>query len=172
MERHVLSDGFAHHVWATLRVIEACAALTPEQLETAVPGTYGSIIATLRHLVGADTWYLFRLSGERFEPIDDETEQRMGLPELRSSMEANGPRWSEVLAAQPDPDEVIAVRADDGSEYRAPKGVRLAQVLHHGTDHRSQVCTALTTFGVTPPEIGVWEFAEDAGRAVEVRAPA
>ena len=38
-------------------------------------------------------------------------------------------------------------------------GIRLAQALHHGTDHRSQICTALTTLGVEPPEIDVWAFA-------------
>jgi uncharacterized damage-inducible protein DinB len=54
MPTSLLIDAFAHHNWATQRVIDACAALTPEQLATPAPGTYGSIIDTLRHLVGAD----------------------------------------------------------------------------------------------------------------------
>ena len=45
-----------------------------------------------------------------------------------------------------------------------PTGIRLAQVVHHGTDHRSQVCTALSSLGVTPPLIDVWDFAEATGR--------
>jgi uncharacterized damage-inducible protein DinB len=40
-------------------------------------------------------------------------------------------------------------------------------VLHHGTDHRSQVCTALTTLGVEPPAIDVWDYGVEAGRVVE-----
>ena len=48
----------AHHIWATERLIDACAALTPEQLRTPAPGTYGSIIDTFRHLVSTDGWYL------------------------------------------------------------------------------------------------------------------
>ena len=164
----MLSDAFAHHVWATMRLIDACSGLTAEQLETAAPGTYGSILATLRHLVGADTWYLFRLSGERYQPIDEETEQRMGLAELRAAIERNGPRWSEVVAAQPDPDEIVVARRDDGTEYRAPRGIRLAQVIHHGTDHRSQICTVLTTLGVEPPGIDVWDFGDETGRNIEV----
>jgi uncharacterized damage-inducible protein DinB len=43
--------------------------------------------------------------------------------------------------------------SDDGSGSHAPIGIRLAQVVQHGTDHRSQICTALTTLGVEPPEI-------------------
>ena len=57
---------------------------------------------------------------------------------------------------------------DDGSESHAPMGVRLAQAVHHGTDHRSQVCTVLTTLGVEPPPIDAWDFAEQDGRLVEV----
>jgi hypothetical protein len=54
MTRSDLSDAFAHHVWATLRLLDVCQELGPEQLETAVPGTYGSILDTMRHLVAAD----------------------------------------------------------------------------------------------------------------------
>jgi uncharacterized damage-inducible protein DinB len=68
---------------------------------------------------------------------------------------------------------VVVVRhRGDGSEGHAPLGIRLAQVLHHGTDHRSQVCTGLTGLGVEPPAIDAWDFAASGGRLVEVPAPA
>jgi uncharacterized damage-inducible protein DinB len=41
----------------------------------------------------------------------------------------------------------------------------LAQALHHGTDHRSQICTILTTLDVEPPELGLWDYAEATNRA-------
>ena len=49
MSNSLMGDAFAHHVWATLRVIDVCLELSPEQLETTVPGTYGSILDTVRH---------------------------------------------------------------------------------------------------------------------------
>jgi len=64
---------FGHHVWATVRVIDACLELTPEQLETSVPGTYGPIIRTLRHLVGSDSWYLLDLTGNPARRIDEKS---------------------------------------------------------------------------------------------------
>ncbi len=82
----------------------------------------------------------------------------MDLPELRAAMEADGAAWSALLAEDPDPDHVIVGRHEDGSETHAPMGIRLAQALHHGTDHRSQICTALTSLGVEPPLIDVWDF--------------
>jgi len=45
--------------------------------------------------------------------------------------------------------------------------MRLAQAIHHGTDHRSQTCTALTTLGIEPPEIDVWAFGREDGRAFQ-----
>ena len=168
MSRSLLADPFAHHVWATLRLIDACLPLTPEQLGRSVPGTYGSILETMRHLVGADSSYLFALTGGRVPAID---EDRMDLPELRTAMEGNGAAWSSLLAQDLDPDLVVVRHREDGSESHAPMGVRLAQALHHGTDHRSQVCTGLTMLGVEPPAIDVWDLADEGGRLSEVPPP-
>jgi hypothetical protein len=35
-----LAPAFAHHVWATLRVIDTCLDLSAEELETSVPGIF------------------------------------------------------------------------------------------------------------------------------------
>lgn len=167
MSKSLLADAFGHHVWATERLIDACLELSPEQLETVVPGTYGSIITTMRHIAGGDAGYLFALTGGRTSEID---EGEMGLGELRAAMERNGVAWSEVLAQDPDPDADCVRHRDDGTDSHAPVGIRLAQALHHGTDHRSQICTALTSLGLEPPEIDVWAFADLDGRVVETPA--
>jgi uncharacterized damage-inducible protein DinB len=146
-------------------LVDVCLELRPEQLETAVPGTYGSILETVRHLVGADARYLFVTSGERTSLID---EDHMDLPELRAAMEGNGVAWVWLLGEDLDPDAIFVRRRNDGSETHASVGIRLAQALHHGTDHRSQICTALTTLGVEPPAIDVWDFGQQDGRVVEV----
>lgn len=163
-----LKDAFGHHVWATLRLIDVCLGLTPEQLETTAPGTYGSIIDTMRHLVAADASYLYVTSGGRGQLIDDEQEQRMDLAEMRSTMERHGPVWAELVGEDLDPDAVLVRHRDDGSATHAPLGIRLAQALHHGTDHRSQICTALTSLGIEPPFIDVWDYGEQDGRVVEI----
>lgn len=160
MTTPLLGDAFAHHIWATERLIDECAALSPAQLATSAPGTFGPIIDTLRHLVTSDSWYLtfFR---EPTEPIDDGME--MGLAELRSMIAGNGIAWNELLAGRLDADTDV-VEHGDGWDFHSPLGFRLAQVIHHGTDHRSQICTALTSLGLTPPEIDLWSFGEATGR--------
>ena len=83
MTSSLLDDAFAHHVWATVRLIDACSELSEEQLQTSLPGTYGSILDTLRHLVASDAGYLNRLSDRRHPRIE---EADMRLSELRSVM--------------------------------------------------------------------------------------
>jgi uncharacterized damage-inducible protein DinB len=164
VSKTLLDDAFAHHLWATERLIDACLPLTPEQLATDVPGTFGSIIQTLRHLVDGDGFYLFGLTGDRAHAIDTD---RMDVRELTSAIRTSSAVWSRLLAQNPDPDAITLEHDDDGFERRATTGIRFAQALHHGTDHRSQICTALTTLGVEPPVIDVWEFGKQAGRSVE-----
>lgn len=169
--RTVLEDAFEHHVWATLALMDVCDGLAPEQLASPVPGTYGSILDMLRHIVGGDGWYLHVLSGS--PGVDEDA---MDLAELRVAMEGFGPAWSSVLAERTggggDADADVIARRDDGSQSHAPVGIRLSQVVHHGTDHRSQICTGLTALGIEPPEIDVWAFGKQQGRVFEDSPPA
>jgi uncharacterized damage-inducible protein DinB len=156
----LLHDSMAHHIWATERLIDACEGLTREQLRTPVPGIYGPIIATLAHMVGSDGWYLtfFR---DWTNPIGEDED--VTLAQLRSAITANGAAWMDVLAGEVD-GEADVPEQGDGWIFHAPTGFRLAQVIHHGTDHRSQVCTALTSLGIEPPEIDLWAYGEATGR--------
>jgi uncharacterized damage-inducible protein DinB len=165
MPPSLLADAFGHHVWATLRVLDACAALDDAQLATTVPGTYGSIIDTLRHLVSADVFYLNVLRGGDPEPFD---EPGSDIPTMRAVMEACDQVWQRQIAADLDPTTDVIEHEDNGWKTHAPLGIRLAQVLHHGTDHRSQVCTALTSLGIEPPAIDAWDFGDQDGRVFNV----
>jgi uncharacterized damage-inducible protein DinB len=165
MSSSLLEAAFAHHVWATLRVIDACLDLSAEKLKTSVPGTRGPVLDTLRHVVGNDAFDLFILTDDRAYSVDTE---RMSLPETRVVMERNGPGWADVISEPLDPDAVVReVDENDGFQRWAPIGFRLAGTLEHGTDHRSQICTALTTIGMEPPKIDVFTFGLEEARIVE-----
>ncbi len=165
MSSSLLAAAFAHHVWATTRLIDACRDLPDKDLETSVLGTRGPILETIRHLVLSDTFDLFVLTGDSAYDIDDE---RMGLAEARVAMEWNAIGWTKYISRPLDPDETVhEVDKSDGFQRWAPVGIRLAGVLDHGTDHRSQVCTALTSLRVESPKIDVFAFGLDTGRIVE-----
>jgi uncharacterized damage-inducible protein DinB len=73
-----LIDPIRHNNWATRRRVGFCREknLSDEQPTTPAPGTFGSILATLNHIVTADGFYLRRLLGsgpgwlERPEDVD------------------------------------------------------------------------------------------------------
>ena len=166
MTNSLMDDAFAHHAWATERLVDACRGLTNEQLEAPVPGTYGSIIQTLRHMVGADAWYLSVASGDRSHMFDEDAAD---LDALRAAMGRQGAGWAALLGSGVDADTVLKeVDDDDGFQRHAALGIQLAQALHHGTDHRSQVCTALTGLGLEPPDIDVWVYGLASGRSVDI----
>lgn len=161
----MLRDAFGHHAWATTRLLSACLPLTDEQLATLVPGTFGTVIDTLRHLVGADCSYLWVLTGGEVHRLDDE--DTADVARLLAVSEGCGPAWERLLSRDLDPAAYVVRHRDDGISSGAPLGIRLAQVVHHGTDHRSQACTALTVLGIEPPEIDVWSWADSQGRLWE-----
>ena len=60
---HGLHDLARHNAWATGQVLAFCRGLDGSTLGATVPGTYGTIIETLRHMINAEASYLFRLTG-------------------------------------------------------------------------------------------------------------
>ena len=159
----LLHDAMAHHIWANDRLLEVCATLTDEQLRTPVPGTFGPILGTFGHMIASDGWYLtfFR---EWDNPLAEE--RSVTIAELRAINRANGEAWMALLDTDLDADRDLPEEGD-GWRFHAPAGLRLAQTIHHGTDHRSQVCSGLTALGIEPPEIDLWGWGRAAGRTQE-----
>ena len=169
MTTSILTHAFAHHAWANERIFEACRSLGAAELMAPVPGTYGPIVAILHHIVDADAFYLRVLTGrDDFVYINEDW--LFSVEELSAFSKQHEAAFAELLDGWTDPD-VDVVEHGDGFEFHAPLGIRLGQVLHHGTDHRSQVCTALTGMGITPPLIDLWDYAEAKGMSKGVDLP-
>jgi uncharacterized damage-inducible protein DinB len=165
MNTSLLEAAFAHHAWATITLIDACQDLSPQRLQHVVPGTRGPIVDTLAHIVDGDTWDLAILEGRDLAEVED---AGLDLATMRRTMQRNGDRWSSFVSRSPDPDVLVTeVDPADGFRRVASVGMRLAAALEHGTDHRSQICTALTTLAIQPPAIGVMTFGVEVGRVEE-----
>jgi len=67
---NTLLELYRHKSWATLRLIEYCQSLDPQHLHATMAGTYGTIPATLQHVVEAEEDYYSVLTGEHMsEPF-------------------------------------------------------------------------------------------------------
>jgi uncharacterized damage-inducible protein DinB len=170
MPRSISADAFAHHTWANLELLVICKGLSEAQLETVVPGTYGSIVATLRHLVENDCFDLWVLNGGRTPFREAEA---MSLEEMAADITEHGDAWEALLAGHPDPDtDVLEVDPGDGFRRTAPLGIRLAQALHHASEHRTQVCVGIASLGLGAPDLSAFAFGMELGRVTEVYPPA
>jgi uncharacterized damage-inducible protein DinB len=113
-----LLDAFRHSAWANRELLAFCHGLSDTQLDARVDGSYGSILETLKHILGAEAYYSFVFNGQLPEWDDWDN----------PSLDAMG-RWAvemasfwETLLAQPlDPDEFLVREHEDGQRVkRAP----------------------------------------------------
>ena len=149
-----LEEAFQHHLWATERLIEHLGNLPAEALAATGEGVYGEAIATLSHMIGADGRYLTYLEGAMPGPRDDGPRP---LNELSNALRDHAVRWRQLLARVDELDVTIPGRGDRPVMPHATN-LLFAQALHHGTDHRTQICTVLSANGFEAPDLDVWEY--------------
>ncbi len=160
-----LKEAFRHHAWATRELIAFCARLATEQLSDPRPSPlaadHGSILETLDHIVCTDGRYLAALTGPRPQWAN-ECGLSAALGELVQWVDEAEAQWMEFLSL-PD-DAARKVYLDDGT-YETSAAVVTAQALHHGSAHREQICAILREFGLDPPDLQPWDFADATGRS-------
>ena len=153
----VLRAAFDRHSWATLGLIDALETLDPSQLDTTIEGTYGPILQTLTHLLDADQRYLDRFDdpslpsapGHRTEPLD----------QLRGRVVANAGRWTEMLdRLDAGTLDTKIVGKSDYPDTPHAEGMLMVQALHHGDDHRAQICSTLGALGLDVPDLDGWAY--------------
>jgi uncharacterized damage-inducible protein DinB len=159
-----LQQLFRHNLWANRLILDACAALAPDQLDASVVGTYGSIGRTLAHLVSAEDAYAARLGRRPRQFRWDEESPVPPIDELRRSLERVGPELIGLAGTTSETDLVDGQR--DGQPITRPAWIVLAQAIDHGREHRTHIATILTQLGIEPPDMDGWRF-DDSGAAKE-----
>jgi uncharacterized damage-inducible protein DinB len=159
MLAEALRELYGYNHWATERVLDAAAKLTPVQW--LAPGTAGrgSIRDTLVHLVSAQKRWLAWWDGSHspeaayaivLDPAD--------YPDLDSvrSIWTDSDRAIRAFAeslSDADVNREITTRLRDGRVFRLPLWQMMLHVANHGTQHRSEVAAMLTVFGHSPGDL-------------------
>jgi uncharacterized damage-inducible protein DinB len=153
-----LTTLFSHNLWANLRLLERCAALSSEQLNASISGAYGSIRDTLQHIVTSEQSYFSRIStGQRYDRPEDAPP--LTLAEMVESARTTG---SGLIEWAPKVQAGDTVQLDwEGTPRDVPKTIILTQVINHATEHRAQVMTILTQLGIQPPELDSWTYFDE-----------
>lgn len=153
------------------RLYDAAAKLSPEELRADRKAFFGSLLATMNHLIVGDTIWLSRfalhpsqfraLESLRGAPAPTSLTQSFGdgLPQLH----AHRTRLDRIITAlakelQPsDLDQVLTYRNTRGLGFHKRFGSLLLHLFNHQTHHRGQASTLLTQAGV---DIGVTDLLE------------
>jgi uncharacterized damage-inducible protein DinB len=147
--------------WANQRLYDACAALPDAEYHAPRPSFFGSIHATLNHILVGDSIWLGRFTGKvptqltRLDMILHDT-----LGDLRAAREAKD---AEIVAFADTLDEA---KLNDTFTYANMAGQRFTDPLfpplmhffNHQTHHRGQVHGLLSHAGVKPPELDLIYF--------------
>ena len=149
-----------YHCWANLRLLDACLELTPGQLASSAPGTYGSIYDTLVHIVKSEAGYYKRISGIQLDP-PFAWESAPSVAEIRAFAERTGKGLQEAAGGMLITDTIERYWNEpewEGLPMRYKKGGLLIQVLDHGVEHRTNITTIMAQYGIKTPEIDGWEY--------------
>ncbi|HMN31265.1 MAG TPA: DinB family protein [Caldilineaceae bacterium] len=157
---HALHDPVRHNVWATAHLLTCCRGLDEQTLNASVPGAYGSIIATLRHVIYCERDSLDRLLGRELSDLW-QLGNTTGLDVLTEQATLLASDWELFLAGEVDSEQPLP--PDEGTNP-IPAGVVIAVVLYHGSEHRGQICTILSAHGHEPPDLTPWAYAFASGR--------
>ena len=156
-----LTTLFSHHLWANLRLLEQCAELTAEQLEATISGAFGSIHATLQHIVRAEQSYFSRIStGQQYHHPEDAPS--MTIAEMVAAIRMTGIgliEWGPKVQAS----DTVTIDWE-GILYEVPKAIILTQVINHATEHRAQIMAILTQLGIEPPDLQGWTYFDEVAK--------
>ncbi len=151
---------YQYNAWANEQVLAVAEQLQSEQLTGPVEGMYGSILDTAAHMLGVEENFLLLMSGKEAKYPD-----KPGMATIRQRLAANGAGFESFVANLTG--EELARRflvPWFKREFTVEDG--LLQAIVHSTEHRADLCGALTRAGLKTPPIDYIAWAIETGRAM------
>jgi uncharacterized damage-inducible protein DinB len=142
---------FKHNLWANLRLLDACAALSEDDLQATAPGTYGKVRDTLVHLFASEGRYVEQFNDKRREFMLNEEQEFAGFEALRTHAVTSGEALI-TIAGRTNADRVLRGTYRD-QPYVMLASILLVQAINHATEHRSHIISILSQRGVETPRL-------------------
>ena len=150
---HFLAQARNNH-WSNHRLYSACAKLSAEDYFAEREAFFGSIHATLNHIVIVDLLYLGRMTGSELVALDCE-ELHADFDSLRQAQYRTDHKLLDYCATLDDAgldSQVTFLRADNNT-YTERIGQLLSHLFIHQVHHRGQVHGMLSATSVDPPQL-------------------
>jgi uncharacterized damage-inducible protein DinB len=161
MDNDYLVKLYEHNNWANSLILEACLALSDEQLDAEPRSiTKGSIRLTLKHLATAQRNYLSLLT----LPAEERVRTPLEFSELQQALSASGEGL--LGLAKGDPSMSLQPQLETTDGHHVAPWVVMLQVINHASEHREQISSMLSALGVTPPDLDGWSYGVATGALV------
>jgi uncharacterized damage-inducible protein DinB len=137
--------------WASRRLLDAVAALLPEERVKPMGVSHESIQGTLGHIHFADRiWYKRAVEPELAMPPMAELATLEAITRDWPHLQAKWEAWADALT-DADLQRVVKHRMLDGSPAETHASHVVLHLVNHATLHRGQVVGMLRQLGVKPP---------------------
>jgi uncharacterized damage-inducible protein DinB len=158
MTKAALLTHLDYSIWANQRLIEACSALSQEELTRDLCVSHEGVTGTLRHIYYAERVWLNRLLARQQTFQDPAPEP--GLAELKRKWPEVWAGFRQWLERLPDAEleTELHSRRLNGDEFRLARWKVLLHVVNHSTLHRGQVMGMLRQLGKQPPATDIFNF--------------
>ena len=152
MTRDILVTLFDYHYWARDRMLDALAALPPEQFTRSLGSSFASVRDTAVHIYSAEWVWHSRWHG--VSPVEPLAFERYpDVPSLAADWRDLEHRMRQMLTDMPDADleREVDYRLINGTPGRSVFWHMAQHVVNHATYHRGQVTTMLRQLEAAPP---------------------
>lgn len=145
-----------YNTWQNRNIYGAAAQLNDTQRKEDRGAFFGSIHATLNHLLWADQMWLMRFGAAprpRAETITEGLTQFQDWDTLaaeRTRFDAHIQSWADKLDPTALEGDLMWFSGSAGREMSTPKMLAVTHLFNHQTHHRGQVHALLTGFGIKP----------------------
>jgi len=114
----------------------------------------------LRHIVESANFYAFRITGN-FPAKVDESEAQPTRDDLESLREKARAVDQALLECEKLEDVEVEFVRNNGEKVKRWRSTILSQAIHHATEHRAQIASALEAKGFAPvdlDELDLWSY--------------
>jgi uncharacterized damage-inducible protein DinB len=142
----------AYTIWADRQILECLAGVPAEDLHRETGTSFGTILRTMAHILGAEQIWLGRFLGAPLDPAPTEGDYA-DLPSLAAAFTDFWPQLEVFLASLTDAQVAsdLTWTNSKGETHTRPTLRALVHFANHGTYHRGQVVSLLRQMGHQPP---------------------
>ena len=157
----LITHFYEYNVWANDRLLVVASGLSADELAAGRGASFGSILDSFVHVVGAQIFWLQRWKSDNACGSALADEDKTSFAKVRAAFRDSHAGIREYVAG------LAREQLDEPQDYFDSRGERsrplwqlMTHVANHGTYHRGEIAMMLTGLGHSPGDLdfGFWEY--------------